>query len=92
MYKKVNWYIIIISILMISLLGSGRFGMADDMWDEDNAWEAEVFDEGDWEEGDSFGTEQYSAEIIEGGVRIVSCQMETVPETIQLPAELSYNK
>lgn len=91
MTKKVKWYIIISGVLMIGLFCSGRFSVADDLWDEDDAGEAEVFDEEDWEEGDSFDTEQYSVEIIEGGVRIVSCQMETVPETIQIPAELSYN-
>lgn len=91
MPKKVNWYIIIISILTISLFCSGKLSNADELWDEDDTGEAEVFEEEEWEEGDSFETEQYSIELIEGGVRIVSCQMETVPETIQIPAELIYN-
>lgn len=91
MKRKVKWCILFGSILFTGFLCSGKLGMADDLWDEDDVGEAEVFDEDEWEAEDSFDMEQYSVELIEGGVRIVSCQMETVPETIQIPAELSYD-
>lgn len=91
MKRKTMCFLLFSGMLIAGIFFSGKIGIADDLWDEDDTGEPEVFDEEGWETGDSFDTEQYSVELIEGGVRIISCQMENEPETIQTPTEITYD-
>lgn len=91
MKRKKRMFLALFGVIgMVGIFWGGQQGRADDFWDEDDADVQEIFEDNEWEAEDSFDIQGYSYEVTEDGVKIVSCQLETIPEKIRIPSQVSY--